>query len=484
MSNYIAQTQDPGQRQTTTLHLAQTMYLLELNSAELADEVARELSTNPALQLVEDHRCPRCGRRVRSLPCPACLDRHTGDEPIVFLSPRPSSAARGRDDEDAKPSEDRIPQTETLFEHLLRQVACEHIGSPEPIGSPITDAASQRIAASILARLDDRGLLTETPAEIALHLRVSLEAVTHVLSLIQHADPPGVATRDLRESLLIQLEARHEFDPVHPLVREVLESCWEQLGKRNYQAIARKLKVEVEDIEEVVRFIHRNLTPYPARAWHEAGKIAGRSAQPVFYQPDIVISHNPRPGGPLVVEVFTGLGGALRVDPNIKASLPQLTDEERSEWSAHIERANLLAKCFQQRNHTMVRLAEIIVSEQRAFVLGGDGDLKPLTRCTLAERLDLHESTVSRAVAHKSAALPNGRIVPLSIFFDRSLAVRDAVQAIIRQEMRTRPLSDTQIVELLKPQGYNVARRTVAKYRQMLGILPANLRGRELTLSL
>jgi len=470
MDQAYSQYTEPGQRQAT-LHLAQTMHLLELNATELADEVARELDTNPALQLIEDHRCSRCGRRVRARPCPACLDQHTGDEPIVFLSPRLPSTARRQEDENDKPSEDRIPQTETLFEHLLRQVACA------------TDTAGQRIAANILARLDDRGLLTETPAEIALHLRVPLDAVTQVLSLIQHADPPGVATCDLRESLLVQLEALREHDPVHPLVRQVIEICWAQLGRRNYLAIARKLKVELEDIEEVVRFIHHNLTPYPARAWHEPGKFLGRSAQPVFYQPDMVISHNPRPGGPLLVEVFTGIGGLLRVDPAIKASLPQLTDEERTEWAAHIERASLLAKCFQQRNHTMVRLAAIVVSEQCAFILGGDGDLKPLTRCMLAERLALHESTVSRAVAHKSAALPNGRIVPLSIFFDRSLAVRDAVQTIIRQEQRAKPFSDTQIAELLKPQGYTVARRTVAKYRQMLGILPANLRSRELSLS-
>lgn len=469
MTHYASPSQDQSTRQTT-LHLAQTMHLLELNSTELADEVARELNTNPALQLVDDHHCPRCGRRVRSLPCSACLDQHLGEGPIVFLSPRLSTMSWRQDDEDGKPSEDRIPQTETLAEHLLRQVACA------------TDEAGQHIAANILARLDDRGLLTESPIEIALHLRLPLEAVSSVLNLIQHADPAGVATQTLRESLLVQLDTLHEINSVHPLVRQVLETCWEQLGKRNYPLIARKLKVEVEDIEEVVRFIHHNLTPYPGRAWHEAGKITGRSAQPVYYQPDMVISHNPRPGGPLLVEVFTGVGGALRVDPNIKASLSQLADEERNEWAAHIERANLLAKCFQQRNHTMVRLAEIIVSEQRAFILGGDSDLKPLTRCTLAERLELHESTVSRAVAHKSAALPNGRIVPLSIFFDRSLAVRDAVQTIIRQELRTNPLSDTQIAELLRPQGYHVARRTVAKYRQMLGILSANLRGRELTL--
>jgi RNA polymerase sigma-54 factor len=259
----------------------------------------------------------------------------------------------------------------------------------------------------------------------------------------------------------------------------VLLEQWEQLGKRNYAAIAHQLGATLEDVEEVARFIRHNLTPYPARAWQDTGRMASHLARSVFYQPDIAISLNPRPGGPLIVEVFTGLAGVLRVDPAIKAGLAEMAEADKVEWVEYIERAGLLAKCMQQRSNTMQRIAEVIVVEQMAFVLGSDSDLKPLTRSVLAKRLCLHESTVSRAVANKSAALPNGRIVPLSIFFDRSLAVRDAVQSIVRQEPRLTPFSDTQISELLKPQGYHVARRTVAKYRQMLGILPANLRGRE-----
>ncbi|MBI3241438.1 MAG: hypothetical protein HYZ49_04000 [Chloroflexi bacterium] len=453
-----------------TVHLAQTMRLLEMNSGELADEVARELDTNPALELVKDHTCPNCGRRIRALPCPACLDQHVGDGPIVFLSPRLPGASRIRDDEEGELPESLIPQTESLAEHLLRQVACA------------VDKVEQRVAANILARLDDLGLLDDHPTEIATSLRVPLETVVRVLGLIQRADPVGVATRDLRESLLIQLEVLNENGLVHPLVRKVLGEHWDQLAKRNYMTIARELGASLEDVEEVVRFIHHNLTPYPARAWQDAGGVMGRLARPVFYQPDITISLNPHPGGPLVVEVFTGVAGKLRVDPAIKSGLDEMTDVERVEWASYLDRASLLSKCIQQRNNTMQRIAEIVVVEQLAFILGGDSDLKPLTRSILAERLCLHESTVSRAIANKAASLPNGRMVPLSIFFDRSLAVRDAVQSIIRQEQRSAPLSDTKIAELLKPQGYHVARRTVAKYRQMLGILPANLRGREISI--
>lgn len=460
----------PELRAQTTLHLTQTMRLLEMNTGELNAEITRELESNPVLQMTEDLHCPNCGRKVRALPCPACLSQQVGDAPIVFLSPRLPGRREFDEDPDDLPAE-RIAQSESLADHVLAQVAC------------VTGEADRKLAADILDRLDARGLLDETPIELALALRVPVEAVTRVIALIQRADPPGIATRDIQESLLIQLDVLRETVHVPYLCELILKECWQLLTKRNYQAIARHLMVSTDDVKDAVYFIRRNLTPYPARAWNDTGRGTHHLARDVYYQPDIVITSNTRPGGPLMVEVFTGLNGMLRLDPDIKAALPKLNDEERGEWSEYVERATLLVKCVQQRNNTMRRIAEIITTEQGAFVVGGDADLKPLTRSTLAKQLSLHESTVSRAVANKSAALPNGRIVPLSIFFDRSLAVRDAVQSIVEQEDRCSPLSDTQIAHILKKQGYNVARRTVAKYRQMKGILPANLRGRELTLA-
>jgi len=303
------------------------------------------------------------------------------------------------------------------------------------------------------------------------------------LRLIQRADPAGVGTRDCRESLMVQLEVLSETARVPLLCCLLVSEHWAALTKRNYQLIARSLSVGLAEVKGAVRFIRRNLTPYPARAWQDSGRGTHHLAREVYYEPDIVITHNPRPGGPLVVEVFTGVQGTLRLDPAIKAAIPDLSDEDRQEWCEYVERASLLIKCMQQRNNTMRRIAEIITMEQNAFVVGCDADLKSLTRSSIARRLCLHESTVSRAVANKSAALPNGRIVPLSIFFDRSLAVRDAVQVIVEGEDHCSPFSDTQIAELLKARGYHVARRTVAKYRQMKNILPANLRGRELALA-
>jgi RNA polymerase sigma-54 factor len=182
----------------------------------------------------------------------------------------------------------------------------------------------------------------------------------------------------------------------------------------------------------------------------------------------------------LLVEVFTPLNGWLRVNPEFKAAVADAPEnasaDPNDKWGQAVSEAALIAKCLQQRNHTMRRLMQIIAQEQRAFILGGDGDLRPLTRAAIAQTLGVHESTISRAGAGKAVALPDGRLVPLSKFFDRSLSVRDRVRLLVEAEPKTHPFTDDQIAEALAEQGLQVARRTVAKYRKMLGILPAHMR--------
>ncbi|MBN2678319.1 MAG: hypothetical protein JXR32_09710, partial [Anaerolineaceae bacterium] len=146
----------------------------------------------------------------------------------------------------------------------------------------------------------------------------------------------------------------------------------------------------------------------------------------------------------------------------------------REDWKTDLERAALFVKCLQQRNHTMRRLMQRLVSIQKEFIDHGEVYLKPLTRASLSIELEVHESTISRAVSSKTVQLPNRRIIPMSKFFDRSLNLRTILKNIIVQERR--PLSDSELVKALDARGYKIARRTVAKYRAMEGILPAHLR--------
>jgi RNA polymerase sigma-54 factor len=463
-------------RAQATAHLARTMAYLQLNSAELEATLLKEVDRNPALELVDEVRCPSCGRRLDRPPCPTCAAPRGDGSPVVFLSPRePGRDWRGVREGSEAPEPG---MAERLDEYVLRQVG------------PSLTRAERPIAAYILAQIDEGGLLAEAPVEIAQFKRVPLSMVERVLALIQRADPVGVGARTPQEALLIQLDALEEAGRADAataaLARALIREHFEALGKMEYDRIARRLRAEhgwhlrPEAIARAAHFIHVNLTPYPAcAAWGE-GKHPTRDDAGVFHLADVNISTlDPQMGGGLAVEVFTPLAGWLRVNPDLKAAVAECAGEERERWAQAVAEAALVTKCLQQRNHTMRRLMEILATEQRQFILGSDADLRPTTRCRIAAALGLHESTVSRAVAGKSVALPGGRIIPLSRFFDRSLSVRDRVRSLIEAEAaQGRALTDDEIAAALAREGVMVARRTVAKYRNMLGILPANLRGR------
>jgi RNA polymerase sigma-54 factor len=274
--------------------------------------------------------------------------------------------------------------------------------------------------------------------------------------------------------LLVQLEVLAETAPVHPLARRAILEGMELLSRRAYHELGRILGAPGAEIQRLAAFISENLNPYPARA-HWGDIHAGASAPHLYITPDILISRlMDSPNTPLVVEILSPFAGSLRINPLFREALAKAPEEKLESWQEHLDQATLLVKCIQQRNHTMVRLMQIMVRLQRRFILEGDAYLMPITRAQLAAELDLHESTVSRAVSGKAVQLPNRRIIMLDKFFDRSLQIRTALRDLIAQEKR--PMSDTEIAKKLLQLGYPVARRTVAKYRSMEGILPARLR--------
>jgi RNA polymerase sigma-54 factor len=469
---YTHQIQDA--RPQATAHLAKTMSYLQLPAAELEAALLTEIDRNPALELVDELRCPGCGRKLRQAPCPSCAAPSSDDAPIVYLSPREPGRYTAADADRYDRPEAGAP--ERLDEFIMRQIG------------PALPAEDRALAVYILALLDEDGLLQEAPAEIAALRRVSLRRVERVLDLIQHAEPAGVGARTAQQCLLLQLEAL-EDRPDQPrsqmaLARLLIRDHFDELGGIEYERIARRIRAEhgmqlpAGAVSAAIEYIHRNLTPYPARAYWGEGKAQANSDGAAMSVPDINITtlHSEQGSG-LAVEVYTPLSGWLRVNPDFKAAVAECTGEERERWQQTVAEAALVTKCLQQRNHTMRRLMEILARGQRDFILGGDCDLRPTTRVQIAQALGLHESTISRAVAGKSVALPNGRIIPLAKFFDRSLSVRDRVRSLIAAE--TRALTDDEIAIALAEEGIQVARRTVAKYRKMLGILPANVRGRQ-----
>ncbi|MFV1858372.1 MAG: RNA polymerase sigma-54 factor [Anaerolineales bacterium] len=454
----MLQIQDHSLRHVATAHLAQTMSLLALSNQELQDKVLEELAENPALELLEDLVCPTCKKRLPAHgPCPKCSSPQADEDSVVFISPRDGGGSL-RYEDDTEELEPAAP--ESLALHVLEQLAAG------------LEAEDRPIAAYILSSLDDDGFLPDAPALLARELRAPLERIKRVIDQIAHVDPAGLGTSGPRAALLAQLDLLRPDDPQVILSRQILETEFERLARHDFQTIANDFDVSVAKVRKAAAFIQEKLNPYPARAFWGSGRSPAGADPNVYHSPDILITH--RSEGPLIVEIFSSMPGWLRVNPHFRKALSDADENHSEEWKKHLERAALFVKCLQQRNNTMRRLMEDLVENQRHFILEGDRHLQPMTRAKLAERLGVHESTISRAVANKGVALPDGRIVPLARFFDRSLSVRDRIKEIVKFEKK--PLTDDQIAALLRRQGVKIARRTVAKYRTIEGILPARLR--------
>ena len=457
-------------RPLTTAHLAQTMSLLELNTLELHQKIDAELARNPALELIDELRCPSCGRILRpNLPCPHCSAQQPGspDQPIVFLSARqdfyqPSGSMGGMDE---LPQTDYPAKKEGLPEHILRQ-----------IGPELPDEDRQ-LAIHILTSLDKDGLLKTSLTEFALYHHVPRSRVERIIKQIQRAEPMGVGSASPQEAMLAQLEVLGEARHAPATVEKAIRAGLEMLSPHRSAELGRLIGVPPSQARAIVRFIADNLNPYPARAyWGESSQIGAVDPDnPVYHLPDIIISRaDETENTALIVEIAMPFYGTLRVNPLFKEAIQQAPPDKADLWQTDLENAALLVKCIQQRNHTIVRLMQRLVVIQRQFILHGETSLRPLTRAEMAFQLQVHESTMSRAVSDKAIQLPNKRIIPLAMFFDRSLHVRTVLKQIIAQE--TSPMSDAHLAKILSTEGYPVARRTVAKYRSMEGILPAHLR--------
>lgn len=463
----IIQTQTPSIRPITTAHLAQTMTLMGLTSIELKQKIDGALASNPALELMQERYCPTCNRPLLdSGPCPVC-SRPKGlesDQPIVYVSPRDDFyTPRTTGTYEDYPEEEFTAEVEDLPTYVLRQIA------------PDLPKDDHLLAAHILTGLDEDGLLRQPLIEIARYHHVPISRVESVIRLIQRADPVGVGSTSPQEALLVQVEVLSETQKIPPFTYEAIQKGMELLIKRQYSELAHLLGIYTSKVKTITQFISENLNPYPARAhWGDVHQSA-EPVQEVYYYPDVIISLlNDSADSPLVVEVVSPLAGKLRISPLFRQSLREAPADKVEEWQSDLEQASLLVKCLQQRNHTIVRLMQMLAVIQRKFILEGDVYLEPTTRASLADELGVHESTISRAVSSKAVQLPNGRIIPLSKLFDRSLHIRATLRQIISEEAK--PLTDTQLAGILKTKGYPVARRTVAKYRAMEGILPAHLR--------
>jgi len=441
------------------------MTLLSLTNEELVQQIEAELSKNPALELSEERHCPNCHRLLSGTVCPICSQPNNNppEEPIVFVSSRDDYSYGDYIPSEDTPEDNYSCNIDDLPTFVLKQIA------------PELNPHDRLVAAYILTNLDEDGFLTISPLEVANYHHISLNKVKEILTQIQRCEPLGVGSSCPQEALLAQLSFLAETMPIPDLARLAIEKGMDFLSRHQYHELGRALGVSSSLAKEIAAFITDNLNPYPART-HWGDPHQKSSDEGVTYRrPDIIISYlNDNPKNNLVVEIILPLRGTLRVNPMFRQAVHDADDQKKSEWKEDLDRASLLVKCLQQRNHTMKRLMNQVVRFQQDFILHGETHLKPLTRVELSIRLDVHESTISRAVSEKTVQLPNRRIIPLSRFFSRNLNARTILKNIIEKEIQ--PLNDTELMKLLAKEGILISRRTVAKYRAMEGILPAHLR--------
>lgn len=469
--------QDMGMGMKVSPTLIAVNQILALSSQELQTAIKQEAEDNPAFEIVEHQVCPICGETLKGPNCGNCarLDPTRAESLDTFnlddYSYQQDYAVGGSYNTTAA-DEEFDPMTLVAAERTLGERLMADLRA-------ILDVEDIFIAEFVIGSLDERGFLSFDVPAIARQLGVNEERVAHVLQELQHIGPPGIGARDLRECLLLQLDYMvHETDLEEPEhVREIIDLYLTELGEHKYGYIAQKLGTSSEAVSSARDFIKTHLNPYPVtepadfQTW-------GSPSRAQYIAPDVVIKIEE---GEFLVEVVESRRFFMRVSPlynrlasQMRGTQAQYSEDERKHIQQYVSRAKLFMSNINQRRETMLKIAKVLVQVQEDFLRHGVRQLRPLTRAQVAEATGLHESTVSRATAGKYVMLPNRQVIAFADFFTASLSVKDVIKEIIVREGR--PLTDREIVTRLRDEGIRVARRTVAKYRSQLGILPSTLR--------
>ncbi len=452
--------------------IVRVMSMLQLNGIELHRSIENELAENPALELAEN----------------AESDDNTNSSPGVperdvfqlldSLSPSSTGYDRNEDwnyDSTESAAYDplrNVCTTITLQQHLITNYRSVADSEDIPLGE------------YLICSLDDRGYLTESLESIAQERMVPLEVVERVLKLVQSLDPPGIAARDLQECLLLQLDDI-ESDPSYQatrnieLARTIITDHFQLLGHKCYPRLLRKLRIDRERLDDVLHFIRHSLNPFPAAKFKTEHAGLPGSEHMATLVPDVIVR---RTDTGYDVEVAVGSPRQFAINRQWEKAYDALlkkrvNDIDSAQITEFVDRARQFIASLDIRQKVLKRIVTNVLETQMGFVETGSVKyLRPLTRCAIADKLNLHESTVSRSLAGKFVQLPSGDVVSFDIFFESALPIMAAIEEIIRSEKSDKPLSDQRIVTLLAEQGIKVARRTVNKYREKLRIGSSLLR--------
>ncbi len=458
----LSQTQSLSQQQVLAPQLQQSLQILQAPMLELRNLVQQELQTNPTLEdesgEIEDKQRER-EEFQEEFDRLAKLDEEWRD----YMAQSSGYSARSSEDEERRQFFfDSLVKEETLQQHLAEQVQSSDL-------SPVDRVTAELV----IGNIDERGFLQSAPADIAQNTGMELADIERILLVVQTFHPVGVGARDLRECLLIQLK---RIGKEGTLEYRIVDRFLEDLGKRRYPEVARRLGTTVEQVQRAANFIS-TLDPKPGQIF---------TSDPNNYVlPDVTVE---RIGGDWQISLNGDQIPHLRISNTYKDLMAQEGNgaEVKDYIREKIRSGKFLIKSIHQRQQTISNIAHEIVSRQLDFLETGPSALRPLTMVQIADAVGVHETTVSRAISGKYIATPHG-VFEMKYFFTpgyqtaagesmSNTSVKGAIAELVKVENSKNPLSDKEIVEILSQRGIPIARRTVAKYRNELNILPSNMR--------
>ncbi|MGE4652113.1 MAG: RNA polymerase factor sigma-54 [Myxococcota bacterium] len=487
-----------SQQLVMTPQLQQAIKLLQLSRLELVGVVQKELQENPVLEEVadgdDDHErggeltsaatladateatlaaTPEIQESADSASADGVQEREPTDAEKIadidwqnYMDARPHTGMREVGGDADRPGIDQThSRQESLSDHLEWQLQLARVPIEEEVAAHF-----------IIGNIDDRGYLSASIAEIAIQSGVREEVVEAALAVVQSFEPTGVASRDLRECLSLQLDAREISDP---LVRRILAEALDPFIGRDFRKVARQLDVEIADVVAASDVIAQ-LEPRPARGFG--------SDETIYIVPDIYVH---RLGDDFHIVLNDDGMPRLRITGLYKDMLGKNSTaaaDTREYVSEKVRSAMWLTKSIHQRQRTIYKVMESVIKHQRLFFERGVNHLKPLNLRDVADDIGMHESTVSRVTSNKYAHTPQG-IFELKYFFNSSIrgsdgeavaseSVKHRIRRLIKSEDAMRPLSDQRIAEMLRVAKINIARRTVTKYRESMNILSSTKRRR------
>src|SRR5438034_2950942 len=462
------QTQKLALQQILAPQLQQSLLILQTPLLELRNLVQQEMETNPVLEELPDEPSldgpngaePSADNNFKEeFEKLASLDEEWRD----YMAQSSSYSGRSQEAKDKRQFFfDSIAVQETLQQHLITQ-----------LNQTALNANDRKTAELIIGNIDDNGFLQSTPEEMAVNSGIAKEDFEKMLALIQSFYPPGVGARDLRECLLIQLQREEKQNS---LEYKVISEHMEDLGKRRFPEIARRMNISVEEVQKCANRIAQ-LNPRPGQAF--------AAAPQNYVLPDVTVE---KVDGDCQIVLNNEQIPHLRISNIYKDIIAQ--DNNGSEVKDYIRdkirSGKFLIRSIHQRQQTISNIAQQIVSRQQDFFEHGSSHLKPMTMKEIADAVGVHETTLSRADSGKYMATPWG-VFEMKYFFTSgyqtasgesmsNTSVKDVILDLVKNENGNAPLSDMEIVEILRERGIPIARRTVAKYRTELNILPSNMR--------